>query len=254
MEQLWNIMVLNCGHTVRESAQFTGGLNAGKPHQLQFWCCAVWNDEHKIVVDTALREEDEHPWYTTVPNVVDDEHRLVNQLKTQLGWEPEDVDIVINTHLHYDHTGQNYRFRNAKFYVQRAEWEFACDPHPNFAVAYNPKNFDGDAVPYFNWVFVDGEAQILPGLILIPTPGHTAGHQSVLVRTSAGAVCIAGDAVNCVAALDGDLKAAGTMSNLDQHNTNRKLKRIADYLISGHDEPSDEQFDHQTSGFHPVKR
>ncbi len=99
---------------------------------------------------------------------------------------PGDVRIVVNTHLHFDHCGQNSVFRHAPFYVQRAELERARR----------------ESKPLTDWFdfagarfeLLDGEAEIAAGVRVVPTPGHTAGHQSVLVTTEEGDHVMIGDA------------------------------------------------------------
>lgn len=96
-----------------------------------------------------------------------------------VGLSPADITLVINTHLHFDHCGQNPVFRHAPFYVQRAELDRARRESPHLADWYD---FAGA-----RFELLDGDAEILPGLSVIATPGHTAGHQSVVVRTGDGA-------------------------------------------------------------------
>ena len=98
---------------------------------------------------------------------------------------PRDVVCVINTHLHFDHCGGNRLFAGTPIHVQRAEREAArADGYtiPEWV------EFDGAA-----YVEHDGEAEILPAVRVLPTPGHTPGHQSVLVDTDDGVVVLAGD-------------------------------------------------------------
>ncbi|TMK93976.1 MAG: MBL fold metallo-hydrolase [Actinobacteria bacterium] len=98
---------------------------------------------------------------------------------------PRDVACVINTHLHFDHCGGNRLFPGLPIYVQRREREAAREPDytiPEWV------EFEGA-----NYVELDGEAEIVPGVRVIPTPGHSPGHQSVLVDTDDGLVVVAGD-------------------------------------------------------------
>ena len=98
---------------------------------------------------------------------------------------PRDVLCVINTHLHFDHCGGNRLFAGTPIHVQRAEREAAR------AEGYTiPEWVEFDGATY---VEHDGEAEILPGVRVLPTPGHTPGHQSVLVDTDDGLVVLAGD-------------------------------------------------------------
>lgn len=98
---------------------------------------------------------------------------------------PVDVKIVINSHLHFDHCGQNAVFKHAPFYVQRKELEGARRG------GYTNQWFDFAGARF---EVVDGDAQIAEGVRVVATPGHTIGHQCVIVDTSDGASVMIGDA------------------------------------------------------------
>ena len=109
---------------------------------------------------------------------LDDWHvvnRSVADALAELDLSPADIGLVINTHLHFDHCGQNAVFKHAPFYVQRAELDRARREAPELRDWFD---FAGA-----RFELLDGDTQILPGLEVIATPGHTAGHQSVIVRT-----------------------------------------------------------------------
>jgi len=99
---------------------------------------------------------------------------------------PADVRIVINTHLHFDHCGQNAVFKHAPFYIQRRELERARREE---TVAAQWFDFAGA-----RFELVDGDAQVAEGVRVVATPGHTVGHQSVLVDTPDGGAVMIGDA------------------------------------------------------------
>jgi N-acyl homoserine lactone hydrolase len=105
-------------------------------------------------------------------------NRSVADALDELGMTPGDIGLVINTHLHFDHCGQNAVFKHAAFYVQRAELERARRESPQL----------GDWFDFMNARFelLDGDAEVLPGLSVLATPGHTVGHQSVLVQSADG--------------------------------------------------------------------
>jgi glyoxylase-like metal-dependent hydrolase (beta-lactamase superfamily II) len=118
------------------------------------------------------------------------------------GFTVDDVDIVIDTHLHFDHAGGNtYRaedgsvhlaFPRARYVVQRGEWEYAHLRNERIAASYLPHNFDPvEAAGRFD--FVTGEAEIVPGIGVWPTPGHTPHHQSVLIRSDGETACFLAD-------------------------------------------------------------
>jgi N-acyl homoserine lactone hydrolase len=99
---------------------------------------------------------------------------------------PADVRIVINSHLHFDHCGQNAVFKHAPFYIQRAELDRA-------------RREEAETSEWFDFAgarfeLVDGDAQIADGVRVVATPGHTIGHQSVFVDTAVGGAVMIGDA------------------------------------------------------------
>ena len=103
-----------------------------------------------------------------------------------LDMTPGDISLVINTHLHFDHCGQNAVFKHAPHYVQRAELERAKREPAGL--------YDWFGFMDAQFELLDGDAEVVPGLELISTPGHTAGHQSVVVRTADGPDVLIGDA------------------------------------------------------------
>ncbi len=105
---------------------------------------------------------------------------------------PADVRWVINTHLHWDHCGQNAVFTHAPFVIQRREYETAA-ARPGVVMEWFQ-------VSGARFELVDGAAEVAPGVRVLPTPGHTAGHQAVVVSTDQGLVVLAGDAADSIRA------------------------------------------------------
>jgi N-acyl homoserine lactone hydrolase len=133
-----------------------------------------------ILVDTGVG------WPTELVK----EWRVVNRRAADVLAEhdlsPADVRIVINSHLHFDHCGQNAVFKHAPFYVQRSELDRA-------------RTEQSDVSEWFDFAgarfeLLDGDAQIAEGVRVVATPGHTVGHQSVIVDTPAGGAVMIGDA------------------------------------------------------------
>jgi glyoxylase-like metal-dependent hydrolase (beta-lactamase superfamily II) len=111
------------------------------------------------------------------------------------GVEPESIDYVVMTHLHFDHSGGTTRrtpsggfapvFPRARHVIQRLEYEDATHPHERNRASYLAENFAPLAEAQL-LQFVDGEHEFAPGVRVIPTPGHTRGHQSVLIDDGHG--------------------------------------------------------------------
>lgn len=113
-------------------------------------------------------------------------HTSIEKQLEQFELAPSAVDMVINTHLHFDHCGNNQLFHKAKIMVQQAELTAAKE---KFYTLREWFDYEGA-----NLVSVNGDEEITEGLKLLFTPGHTPGHQSVLVETDQGPVLIAAQA------------------------------------------------------------
>jgi len=112
-----------------------------------------------------------------------------------IGVEPEAIDFVVMTHLHFDHSGGATKraasgavepvFKRARHVIQRGEYEDALHPHERNRASYLAENF-GPLADAQLLQLVDGEHEFAPGVRVIPTPGHTAHHQSVLIDDGQG--------------------------------------------------------------------
>jgi N-acyl homoserine lactone hydrolase len=116
---------------------------------------------------------------------------------------PADVRIVINTHLHFDHCGQNAVFKHAPFYIQRSELERARRQEK---VTSEWFDFAGA-----RFELIDGDAVVADGVRVVATPGHTVGHQSVIVDAPDGGAVMIGDA-----AYTSDIYREGATADLSQ--------------------------------------
>jgi glyoxylase-like metal-dependent hydrolase (beta-lactamase superfamily II) len=173
-------------------------------------CLLVETPGALVLVDTGVgnKEDDKFHEIYGIENT-GDPTRLEDAIRAA-GHEPEDVDIVISTHLHFDHAGGNTvrdpdgrirpAFPRARYVVQRREYEFARLRNERVRASYMPDNYEPIAEAGL-WDFVDGEAQIVPGVSVLPTPGHTPYHQSVLVRSEGRTACFLADLVPTAAHL-----------------------------------------------------
>ena len=155
-----------------------------------------------VLVDTGIgnKESDKFRSIYGVDNA-GTPSRLEDAIRAA-GHAPEDVDIVLSTHLHFDHAGGNTvlgddgetrpAFPQARHVVQKAEFDFAHTDNERIRASYMPKNYDPVAKAGL-WDFVEGEAVVTEGVRVIPTPGHTPHHQSVLVESAGETACFLAD-------------------------------------------------------------
>lgn len=121
---------------------------------------------------------------------IEHETSLLGELE-RFGLGPQDIDVVINTHLHFDHAGGNTEVRRgevhpvfprARHFVQRREFEDAEAPSERTRASYFRENW-APLVENGRLELIEGEQEIRPGIFCEPTPGHTAGHQSVRIES-----------------------------------------------------------------------
>jgi glyoxylase-like metal-dependent hydrolase (beta-lactamase superfamily II) len=121
--------------------------------------------------------------------------RPIDGALAAVGVSLADVTGAANCHLHFDHSGQNARLTGMPIFVQRTEW--AKVHEPDYTV---PEWID---VPGLAYELLEGETEVAPGLRLVPTPGHTSGHQSLVIDDPDGPIVLAGQAVRSRAEWEG---------------------------------------------------
>jgi glyoxylase-like metal-dependent hydrolase (beta-lactamase superfamily II) len=160
--------------------------------QLGMRCLLVEHDVGLVLIDSGVgsKEDAKFREIYRIENAAERGRTALEEGVLAAGFQPEDVALVINTHLHFDHAGGNtYRdasgairasFPNARYVVQRGEYHYATHTNERTAGSYFAPNY----VPLHEagrFDFVEGERELLAGVRLLPTPGHTPHHQSVLL-------------------------------------------------------------------------
>ena len=151
--------------------------------QLAMNCLLVHAGHKRILIETGAGDK----WTPKLRDIYNlGESRLLDQL-LHYGMHPHDIDVVINTHLHFDHCGGNTRlahdkvvttFPNARYIVQRGEFEHAMAPTERDRASYFPENF-APLQQSCKLSLLEGDRAIAPGVELIRVPGHTADMQCI---------------------------------------------------------------------------
>ncbi|MHC4456565.1 MAG: N-acyl homoserine lactonase family protein [Planctomycetota bacterium] len=215
------------------------GFGEVLPVPIVMW--AIQGLEGCIIVDTGAGD----------PQRALEYHRFMEQTESQrpgqaledIGVSPEDIEVVILTHLHWDHCGNNSLFNRAQFIVQEDEIRYAISPLPVHCVAYETPAIGTrplwlEAYPRFN--IVRGDRQVAPGVSTVHLPGHSPGFQGVLVDTRDGPYVIASDCVPLYENWQGSEHEEhfppGVHNDLSAcYQSFKKLKEIGAKILPGHD-------------------
>ena len=178
----------------------TDDLNDRHQIPLGLNCLLLESDGKTVLIETGQGDKDFSPLRERGEAV---DHGLLLEELAALGVAPDDVDIVINTHLHSDHCGWNTRrvegelrptFPNARYIAQAAEWDFATHPNERTRATYLAENLlPVEEAGQLD--LVEGETEITSDLTMIETPGHTADHASVVIRDGGETAVYIGDLV-----------------------------------------------------------
>ena len=175
-------------------------------------CLLVEHDDGLVLVDTGLGNKEDAKFRDIygVENAGADGRTLLEDGLRLLGHAPDDVRVVVNTHLHFDHAGGNtYRdaggavglaFPAARYVGHGGEFEYATHPNERTAGSYLPPNYAPVAAAGRLDLVGDG-AEVVPGIRLLATPGHTPHHQSVLVQSAGETACFLADVIPTAAHL-----------------------------------------------------
>jgi len=232
------VIPLLSGMLRRDKSTFVMGAPS-QPFDVPVIMFLVRTAEANILVDTGIRDPKETPpIHGSYEHTA--EHRPLALLRRH-GLGPDDIDIVINTHLHWDHCSNNGLFEKATFYVQRTEIAYAVAPLLPHAHGYEA--FELGLVPPFagtKFEVLDGDGQITKEVSVFLTPGHTPGFQSVLVRSGGLACLLAGDNIPTHENLRGNTISDFTPStiyvNLEDYY--RSIRRILSFgvpIVPGHE-------------------
>lgn len=185
-----------CGLNATDQGVMTYLRGYGKAIHIPVYVWVLSGGDRLMVIDTGLED-------FVVPVGLEDrlgvKAEYFEEGLARLGYKPQDVEMIIHTHLHNDHCENDRLCTKAQVYAQKAEIDFMKAPHP-LDHRYDSEYLEGCAVRGLS-----GPAELAPGVRVLPTPGHTSGGQSVVVETKgSGRVLITGFCCN-----EGNFPAAG---------------------------------------------
>lgn len=195
VKDLW---ILKAGKMKLDNSVLQLGTGYGITQTIPIYATLLDTEEGYILIDTGMNTDGiDHPdetWGERAKQLIPcltKEDDIGSRLR-EIGIKTSDIRFVINTHMHWDHTGGNRLFPDAVFVIQKAEYRFAFSPDTAIGKSYMKNHY----LENVNYDLVEGDCDLCEGVRLLQTPGHTPGHQSVLITLKNGKrAIIAGDAV-----------------------------------------------------------
>jgi len=239
LQNKYKIHPIVMGTKVFDKGMMTYQHDYGKPYTIPIFCWYLEGGDKKILVDTGefapLKSKERE-------EAIGGKIYTFEEGLALWGLKPEDIDIVIHTHLHNDHCENDDKCRNAVFYVHEKELESIHNPHPlDFRYM---EDYIADVEKNGQIRKLSGDTGILPGIRVIHTPAHTEGGMTVLIDTEKGTAAITGFCVIMenfippprIRAMEMDVIPPGTSINpKEAYNIIIKVRDMADILIPLHE-------------------
>jgi len=227
------------GTKVFDKSMMTYQFGGGTEYTIPIYCWYIQGGDKTILVDTGelspIRSESRE-------NAIGGKIHTFEEGLARFNLTPEDIDIVIHTHLHNDHCENDFKCTNARIFVHENELKRVHDPHPlDFRYL---EDFIQDVEDNGQLEIMTGDTQIVPGINCIHTPAHTDGGMSVVIDTAKGKAVITGFCVinenfeppNAVRAMEMEVIPPGTLVNaFEAYDIMLKVKDLADILLPLHE-------------------
>ncbi len=204
------------------------------------FCWLIEGEGRKILVDTGMSDTAHSVKYHH--DGLQEPGQAIHEQLERLGVACSEIDMILFTHLHWDHCYNLDKFPQARLYVSEKEYRFAMDPIPMYWNSYEAPQTGLEAhfrTRRFN--LVSGEEEILEGIRMVPTPGHCPGHMAVSVNTRAGLYFLVGDLVLLKESFSPDKKRGwpitmpGRFYNcVELWNSITDVMRRADHILTTH--------------------
>lgn len=210
----------------------------GEKIEAAFGCFLIKGNGHTILFDSGIPSQEEIHRCGFTFGYMDHAPYVIDELE-KMGEKPEEVDTIILSHLHWDHSWNLEKFPNAKIYVQKEELRHAVAPLPHERAAYGLKpeveNCPSWAAHISRMIPVDGDKDLYEGIRMITTPGHTTGSQSVVVDTADGQYALVSDFALTARCYD-ECVVTGIFSSADDwYYSYYKLRDIGAKVLCTHE-------------------
>ena len=235
MNNTYRIHPIVMGSKVFDKSMMTYQYGQGQTYTIPIYCWYIEGDGPKILVDTGEMHPIQSPEREAA---IGGKIWQFEDGLARWGLTPDDIDVVIHTHLHNDHCENDYKCSHARFYVHQKELEVIHHPHP---LDYRYlEDYILDVEENGQIQIITEDMEILPGISVINTPAHTLGGLSVVIQTSAGRAIITGfcgimehfEPPAAIKAMEMDVIPPGTHVNVQQaYDQVLRIREMADILL-----------------------
>ena len=239
------VFSMPCGFLELDSKLFFPDQETGSPLVVPVPCYLITHPQGNVLFDTgvhcAVMDDPVGRLGPEVSNLIVSKTKPGEEIVAQLSkfkLTPNDISHVVNSHFHFDHAGGNEFFPTSTFLVQKKELDATKDPELRAKALLDPQDYDHP----LNYQAVDGEQDIFGdgSLVIIPTHGHTPGHQSLRVKVSKGTeIVLTGDACYTRGNMDQDLLPSVAVDESEMYQSLGRLRALRDKegatIIYGHD-------------------
>jgi 4-pyridoxolactonase len=218
------VRLLDSGTLVIDQSHITWNIGCGTPVRFPVYSVLIEHPDGLFMFDSGYDLDLVNQMLPFELPEQSAEQTVPAQLE-KCGFKPDEVSVLINSHLHFDHCGGNKHLVGAKTYLHRDELRQARTPEPFERLGYADRGYDHAAAKF---ELLEGDVRLADGIHLFHTPGHTVGHYSLLVELEAShPLLFMADVSYTVAAFANDQQAGFHNNPVDGVRSIRRVKRLA---------------------------